>query len=234
MDASRTRMPGWGWALIAIASVLIVTMTVTSTVLAGSVLVRLASGGLGGSGNPTVPSAGELAIPRGDLPLTDSPYYGAGPYWTLPDLDTWEIQASGDSDTKQYMSTTHPCWFATYRYEGDGAQADQGDRIPSRSAAYLLAGSLTNYAAADSVRHTSLEPREIDSDGGAASVEFLAEQLDYTDPDTDTAWTEIYLVRDFTASNIILVSAVECAAGVLESDPSILASSLDLLEVASR
>lgn len=145
------------------------------------------------------------------LPLENGADFAAGPYWSVPIAEGWDIVQFDVDGVNHFVHPQSSCEFRTFQGFGDPGETYVDDREASVDAlSIVLAQGLPWNAVAEVPEPSSLGSMYLDSNR-YVDVEML---WYYTGYESENGMRERdILVRQFTPDNIVLYAEVDCPVG---------------------
>ena len=235
----RMGLPGWAWALIIGAAVVMIGVIVVVVIVVNSVLGAV-------SGNN--PAAAPTAVPTSDAPAsapateaastatptaqpTKAAQAGSGtaisldehvelgtPFWSFPIEDGWVMREPGQAGVQQADNAELGCLFTTNQLTMPPFDTEAtSDRNDTESGLQSLEQQMLAAAdPSDVVPGVDSVDIAVSVAGGSESIEFAASRVEYADAE-GVAYTNDFAARAMPEAEAFLFYNVSCPTAVIDS-----------------
>jgi hypothetical protein len=239
----RKGLPGWAWALIIGAAVVMIAVIVVVVIVVNTVLGAVAGDNSAAEPTAVPTSAGTESAPATEAATpsatptakpTKAADAGSGtaisldehidlgtPFWSFPIEDGWVMRAPSEAGVQQADNAELGCLFTTNQLTmAPFDTAATGDRSDTESGLQSLEQQMLGAADKSEVipGAGSVEIANFLA-GGSETIEFAASRVEYVDAD-DVAYTNDFAARAMPKGEAFLFYNVSCPTAVIDAGNS--------------
>ena len=235
----RGGLPGWAWALIAGAAVLLVGIVVVAVIVVNSVLGGITSPAVteeplaaptaaataepAPSATPTGQPSADGELQSGVTSLDDHVDQGTSvPVWRFPLEDGWEITVFDQQGVNQAQNDELGCLFTSSQNKQPaydvGATDDRSDTEASiASLTQQMVDSVDEAAVVSPLGSADIALTQA---GSEDRIEFATSRVDYVNPQNGQDYTNEIGARAMPQAEALMYYVVSCPSAVVEAGNS--------------